>query len=339
MIEIQKKIPLAKYTTLKIGDAAEFFAVIKNLNDLKEAIVWARQNKKLIYILGGGSNVLIAGKIKGLVLKNEIKGIEIVDKQPDYVLVEAKAGESWTKFVNFTIEHNLYGLENLYLIYGTVGAAPIQNIGAYGVELKDNFYHLKAIDLKTGHEKNFSLKDCRFAYRDSIFKNKLKGKYFIYSVTLKLKRQADLKLDYGSIREELLKKNIINPSLRDVIKVITEIRNSKLPNPGILPNAGSYFKNTEISQLKYNNLLKKYPKMPSFPAAKGKVKIPTGWLIETAGFKGKKFGPVSMYEKQALILVNHGGAEAKHVLTLVKKIKNVVKKKFGLDINEEVNVI
>lgn len=339
MLKIVPNLNLAPYTTLKIGEAAEFFAIVKNLDDLKEAIAWATENKKPIYILGGGSNVLIAGKIKGLVLKNEIKGIEIVDKQPDYVLVEAKAGEYWTKFVNFTIEHNLYGLENLYLIYGTVGAAPIQNIGAYGVELKDSFYHLKAIDLKTGHEKIFSLDDCHFGYRDSIFKNKLKGKYFVYSVTLKLKRQAELKLDYGSIREELLKNNITKPSLNDVIRVIMEIRNSKLPNPGILPNAGSYFKNAEISRLKYKNLQKKYPKIPNFPAAKGKVKIPTAWLIEAAGFKGKKIGPVSMYEKQALILVNHGGAQAKHVLALVKKVKAAVKKKFGLDINEEVNVI
>ncbi len=339
MLKIEKNIPLAPYTTLKIGAAAEFFAIIKSLEDLREAIIWAKENKKTISVLGGGSNILISKKVKGLVLKNEIRGMEVLDRQEDFSLVEAKSGESWTKFVSYTVERNLYGLENLFLIYGTVGAAPIQNIGAYGVELKDNFYHLKAIDLKTGYEKIFAATDCKFGYRDSIFKNKLKGKYFIYSVTLKLSHQADFKLDYGSIRQELEKKGINNPYLSDVIKVITEIRNSKLPNPGVLANAGSYFKNTEISRVKYLELFKKYPQMPSFPAGKNKIKIPTGWLIEQAGYKGKQIGPVSMYEKQALILVNHGGAEAKHVLALVKKVKSAVKKKFGLDIQEEVNVI
>ena len=339
MLKIEKNIILAPYTTFKIGAPAEFFAVIKSLEDLKEAIIWAKKNKKVITILGGGSNLLITKKIKGLVLKNEIRGIEIIDRQPDYELVEAKSGEAWTKFVNYIVSRGLYGLENLFLIYGTVGAAPMQNIGAYGVEFKDSFHHLKAIDLKTGHEKIFAAKDCRFGYRDSIFKNKLKGKYFIYSVTMKLKREADYKLDYGSIREELLKKGISQPYLSDIVRVITEIRNSKLPSPSVLPNAGSYFKNTEISRTKFKALLKKYPDMPNFPAGKLKVKIPTGWLIEQAGFKGKQFGPVSMYEKQALILVNHGGAQAKHVLALVKKVKAAVKKKFGIDIQEEVNVI
>lgn len=339
MLTILKNVPLAPYTTLKIGLAAEFFAVIKSLEDLREALAWSKENKQKIFIIGGGSNILISKKVKGLVLKNEIKGMEVLEREEDYALVEAKSGEAWTKFVNYTVERDLYGLENLFLIYGTVGAAPVQNIGAYGVEFKDTFHHLKAIDLKTGHEKIFSAKDCRFGYRDSIFKNKLKGKYFIYSVTLKLKREADYKLDYGSIREELLKKGISKPYLQDIVRVITEIRNSKLPNPGVLPNAGSFFKNAEVSVRKFQALQKKYPAIPNFPAGKLIVKIPTGWLIEQAGYKGKLVGPVSMYEKQALILVNHGGAEAKHVLNLVKKVKAAVKKKFGIEISEEVNVI
>jgi UDP-N-acetylmuramate dehydrogenase len=338
MLKIEKNVDLTPYTTLKIGAPAEFFAVLKNKEDLLAAIVWSKNNKKSIWILGGGSNVLISQKVKGLVLKNEIKGMEIVEKNNGQVLVEAKSGESWTKFVNFTISHGLYGLENLFLIYGTVGAAPVQNIGAYGVELKDVFYHLKAIDLKTGQEKIFALKDCKFAYRDSIFKNRLKGKYFIYSVIVKLKREANFKLDYGSIRQELEKKGITKPYLSDVVRVVQEIRNSKLPNPGILPNAGSFFKNVEINPAEFKKLLKKYPKLPNFPAGK-KIKIPAGWLIEQAGFKGKKIGPVSMYKNQALILVNHGGAEAKQVFALMKKIKTTIKKKFGLDLKEEVNII
>jgi len=339
MLKLEKNKNLAPYTTLKIGSTAEFFAVIKSLEDLQEAIVWARNNKKTIWILGGGSNVLITAPFKGLVLKNEIKGLELVKKTADYVLVEGKSGEIWTKFVNFTIKHNLYGLENLFLIYGTVGAAPVQNIGAYGVELKDVFYHLKAIDLKTGHEKIFSARDCDFSYRNSIFKKKLKGQYFIYSLTVKLKRQAEFKLDYGSIREELAGKNIINPNLRDVVKVIEYIRNSKLPNPTVFPNAGSFFKNLEISPVKFKQILKKYPNIPNFKTDSNKIKIPAGWLIEQVGFKGKRLGPVGMHDQQALVLINYNQASARQVLNFTKKLKAAVKKKFGINLEEELNIL
>lgn len=339
MLKIERNKELAPFTTLRIGAAAEFFAVLKSRSDLEAAIIWAKEHKKKIWILGGGSNVLISQEVPGLVLKNEIKGSEIVERNDDYALVEAKSGEIWTKFVNFTVQHGLYGLENLFLIYGTVGAAPVQNIGAYGVELKDVFYHLKAIDLKTGHEKIFSARDCRFAYRDSIFKHQLRGRYFIYSVTVKLKRQPDFKLDYGSIREELLKRNIKEPRLRDIVKVIEEIRNAKLPNPALSPNAGSFFKNVEISRAKSEALLKRYPDLPYFSASGGKVKIPAGWLIEKAGFRGKRIGPVGMHDKQALVLVNYDGASAKQVLAFIKKVKAAVKKKFALDLEEEVNIL
>lgn len=339
MLKIKKNIILAPYTTLKIGPAAEFFAVVKSREEVLEAITWARTNKKPLYVLGGGSNLFITKKIKGLVLKNEIKGISLVDENRDHAFVQGKSGELWTKFVDFCVRHNFYGLENLFLIYGTVGAAPIQNIGAYGVEFKDAFHHLKAIDLKTGHEKIFTLRDCRFGYRDSIFKHRLRNRYFIYSVTVKLKRQAEFKLDYGSIRTELTKRKIDKPKLRDVVRAIELIRNSKLPNPAALPNAGSFFKNVEIGVGKFKQLLKHYPDLPYFPVTKRRVKIPAGWLIETAGFKGKKIGPVGMYDQQALILVNYGGASARQVLSFIKKVKTAVKKKFALDLEEEVNIL
>lgn len=339
MLKIQKNIPLAPYTTLRIGPAAEFFAVIKDLEDLQEAIAWAREKRKPLMILGGGSNTLISRKFRGLVLKNEMRGMEIVDRQPGYALAEARSGESWTRFVSFTLDHGLYGLENLFLIYGTVGAAPVQNIGAYGVELKDCFYHLKAIDLTTGHEKIFSRKDCHFGYRDSIFKNRLKGKYFIYSVTVRLKTEPDFQLDYGSIREELAKKGIEKPRASDLVRVITEIRNAKLPSPGLLPNAGSYFKNVTVTKKHFQELRDEFPTLPGFPASAGKVKIPAGWLIEQAGYKGKVIGPARMYEKQALILVHNGQAQAKDVLALARQVKFAVRKKFGLALEEEINVI
>ena len=339
MFEIVKNRALAPQTTFKIGPAAEFFAVIKSRANLLAAISWAKKNKQPIFVLGHGSNVLISRKIKGLVLKNEIRGLAVLEKKDDYALVEAKSGESWTRFVDFAVGRGLYGLENLFLIYGTVGAAPVQNIGAYGVELKDVFYHLKAIDLKTGHEKIFSRRDCRFGYRDSVFKGRLRGRYFIYALTVKLKRRPDFNLSYGPLRDKLAKANVKAPTARDIIRAITEIRNSKLPNPALLPNAGSFFKNATVGRTQFWRLRRKYPDLPSWPAGEGKIKIPAAWLIEAAGFKGKRFGPVSMYKKQALVLVNHGRAEAKHVLALAKKVKAAVKKKFAIDLEEEVNVI
>lgn len=339
MLKIEKNIDLTPYTTLKIGAPAEFFAILKSREDLEEAIAWAKKNQRSIWILGGGSNVLISGKVKGLVLKNEIVGMEIKKQGRASAIVEGKSGESWTRFVSFTLKRGLSGLENLFLIYGTVGGAPVQNIGAYGVELKDVFDSLVAIDLKTGKEKIFQSDDCRFGYRDSVFKNKLKGRYFIYSVAVKLKKSLSLKLDYGSLRDKLVEQGIKKPSPKDVAAAIMEIRNSKLPNPGVLPNAGSFFKNIEISRSAYKQLLKRYPDMPSFAATATRVKIPTGWLIEQAGFKGKRISSVGMHEKQALILVNYGGANAKEAIALVKKVRAVVKKKFGLDLETEVNII
>jgi UDP-N-acetylmuramate dehydrogenase len=289
--------------------------------------------------LGGGSNILFSKRIPGLVLKNEIKGIKIIEKNKERALVEGLSGESWTKFVSFTVNHKFYGLENLFLIYGTVGAAPVQNIGAYGVEFKDSFHHLLAIDLKTGQEKIFSAADCHFGYRDSVFKNKFRGRYFIYSVVVSLALKPNFQLGYGSIKEKLAEKGVKKITIGEIVKVIGEIRNSKLPNPYVLPNSGSFFKNPEITKIEFKKLQQQYPEIPSFPGSGKKIKIPAGWLIEQVGLKGKKFGPVRMYEKQALILVNEGGASAKQVLNLVNKVKAAVKKKFDLDLSEEVNII
>jgi len=339
MLKIEENKILAPYTTLKIGPAAEFFTIVKSRADVLEAINWAKENKKAVFILGGGSNLLITKKIKGLVIKNEIKGLEVVEKNKDYALIEGASGELWSKFVNFAVSHDLYGLENLFLIPGTVGAAPVQNIGAYGVELKDCFFHLKAVELKSGDEKIFALKDCEFSYRDSIFKNEFKNKYFILSATLKLARVPNYKLDYGSIRETLEAKGIKNPSLHNLINVIQEIRNSKLPNPAVLPNAGSFFQNPIISMVRFKSLALKFPDIPNWPSGKGKVKLSAGWLIEQAGLKGKKFGPLGMYEKQALVLVNYDNASPKQALNFIEKVKSEVYKKFKINLKEEVNII
>lgn len=338
MLKIEKNIPLAKYTSLKIGSAAEFFAVVKDKEELLEAISWAKFNKKEIFVLGGGSNVLIAKKIKGLVLKNEIKGIEVTKDNKTFALLTAKSGELWTRFVHEAVKRELYGLENLYLIPGTVGAAPVQNIGAYGAEFKDCFHSLIAIDLKTGNEKKFSLEDCKFAYRESVFKRKFKNKYFIYEVTCKLSKKAKLNLDYGDIKAKLAEQGIIQPTLMQAVKAIESIRNSKLPNPVLMPNAGSFFKNPEIPLSRFKKLQKQYSDIKYYPLDK-KVKVPAGWLIEQAGFKGKKYGSVSMYEKQALILVNHGNATPAQILAHVKRVQLSVFKKFAIKIEPEVNII
>ena len=339
MINIEKNISLQKFNTLNIPVLAKFFCCVKNEEELKEALAWAKLKKKKIFILGGGSNVLFSKDFSGLVIKNEIRGISLKKSKGGLVLVEAMSGENWTKLVDFTVKAKLYGLENLFLIYGTVGAAPVQNIGAYGVELKDSFFSLRALDLNSSKEKTFLAKDCHFAYRDSVFKNKYKGRYFILSVTFKLSCRKHFNLSYKGISEELARKGVRKPELKDLIKAIAAIRNSKLPSPVILPNAGSFFKNTEINKTRFNVLKKKYPNIPSFAGEKGKIKIPTAWLIDQANWRGRRLGPVSMFEKQALIMVNHGGAKAKDVLSLARKVKAAVKKKFGLDICEEVNVI
>ena len=333
MLEIKRQIALAPYTTLKIGSKADFFTIIKTKADLLEAIAWARKNRQPLLVLGGGSNLLLTKPIKGLVIKNEIKGLSRKKN-----LLTALSGELWSRLVYEAVKQGLSGAENLFFIPGTVGAAPMQNIGAYGVELKDIFYSLTAIDLKTGQEKTFDLADCDFAYRQSIFKSKFKGRYFIYSVTLKLSRRPKFKLDYGQVREELRAQGIKKPTAAALIKVIEKIRNSKLPNPAVLANAGSFFKNPVVNRSRFQSLAKLYPDLKSFPE-EGKIKIPAGWLIEKAGFKGKRFGPVGMYEKQALILVNYGGAQARQVLALVKKVKAKVKKMFGIELEEEVNII
>ncbi|MCX6798336.1 MAG: UDP-N-acetylmuramate dehydrogenase [Candidatus Falkowbacteria bacterium] len=339
MIKVEKKVLLKPFTTLKIGSTADFFTLVQTETELREALKWARAKQQKIFILGAGSNILLTKPFRGLVIKNEIKGWRIIKKTPTFALVEATSGEAWSHLVNFTVQNNLFGLENLFLIPGTIGAAPVQNIGAYGVELKDVFVSLRALDLKTGREKIFSAVACRFGYRDSIFKNKYHGRYFILSIICKLSLRPQFKLAYGTIREELKAAGVKKPTAGDMIRIISKLRSSKLPNLALLPNAGSFFKNPVILESQFKKLQFRFPEIKSFPDQPNKVKIPAAWLIEQAGFKGKKFGSVGMYEKQALVLVNYGGATANEALKLVSRIQTVVKKKFGIKLEPEVNII
>jgi len=338
-IVIKNNVKLSDYSTFKIGALARFFVIVTSEKELDMALKWARKKRKKVFILGGGSNTLFSDRnFSGLIIKNEIKRIEVIGENENDVIIKSYSGEIWSKLVNFTIERNLYGLENTFYIPGTVGAAPIQNIGAYGMEIKDSFYNLAAIEIKTGEVKYFNLKDCDFSYRHSIFKGKLKGQYFILWVEFKLSKTKKINLSYPVIKNILIEKGIKDPSLKQISEIIFKIREEKLPNPAVLANAGSFFKNPVITNDVFESLKEKFPDIKYFNEEHG-VKIPAAWLIEQCGLKGKRLGPVGVYDKQALIIVNYGGAKQRDVLKLVKIIKNEVRNKFNINLETEVNIL
>jgi UDP-N-acetylmuramate dehydrogenase len=329
---IQKNYPLQKLNSFGLEAYAREFVEVSNEAELREIIALGRELK----ILGGGSNILLSGDVKTLLLKNNFKGIEVVNEAGDDILVKAAGGENWHELVLWCIARNYCGIENLSLIPGTVGAAPIQNIGAYGVELKDVFQELEAINLENGAVQTFSRAECNFGYRDSIFKQELKGKYFISSVTFKLSLSAHFKIAYGDLKTVLGDKTL---TLKAVSDAVIKIRTSKLPNPTEIGNAGSFFKNPVIPVHQFRTLLEKYPDLPSYPApSSDMVKIPAGWLIEKAGWKGYRKENIGVHEKQALVLVNYGGGKGSEIYQLAQEIKADVLEKFWVEIEAEVNV-
>jgi UDP-N-acetylmuramate dehydrogenase len=274
-----------------------------------------------------------------LVLKLNLKGIEIVSENEDFVKVKVNSGENWHEFVQWTLENDFGGLENLSLIPGNAGTAPMQNIGAYGVEIKDAMTELSALEIKTGEIKKFSNEECGFGYRESVFKNELKNQFIILDVSFKLtKRNHQLHTEYGAIRSELEKLNIQNPTIQDVSKAVINIRQSKLPNPKEIGNAGSFFKNPVISKAKFEELQKSYPNISGYPNG-DEVKVAAGWLIENAGWKGKRFGDAGVHEKQALVLVNYGNVTGQEIYDLSEKIIDDIFQKFGIRLEREVNII
>lgn len=285
--------------------------------------------------IGGGSNLLFRGNFDGTILHSVIKGIEIQENCGEYVLVRVGAGVVWDDFVAWTVERGWGGIENLSLIPGEVGASAVQNIGAYGVEAKDVIVQVKAIHLKTGEKRSFVTDECCYAYRQSIFKNELKGQYAITYVTYKLKVRPTLKLSYGNMKALLEKKNV---TVSDVRQFIIDTRNAKLPDPKVLGNAGSFFMNPVVSRDKFQEIQKDYPQLPYYEVENG-VKIPAGWMIEQCGWKGKSLGKAGVHEKQALVLVNLGGASSEEIVTLCNAVCKDVKETFGIDIHPEVNFI
>ena len=296
----------------------------------------AAENETLI--LGGGSNILFTRDFEGLVIHNNIKGIEIIEEDDTSALVRVASGEVWQDFVEFALDHELGGVENLSLIPGTVGAAPIQNIGAYGVELKEVMVSLEAIEKATGRKQEFTNLECRFGYRDSIFKNELKDQFIITSVLFKLSKNADVNTSYGAINDVLEMKGIANPGIRDVSKAVIEIRQSKLPDPARIGNAGSFFKNPVVDKLDYEGLKTEFPEIPGYPA-ESTVKIPAAWLIDQCGWKGYTRGNVGVHKNQPLVIVNYGGGTGAEIYDLAMEVRESVANKFGVGLEPEPRII
>ena len=333
-MKIQQNISLKTYNTFGIQANAKRFVTVDSANELKEIIA----SEKDLFLLGGGSNILLTKDVEKLVVHINTKGIIVNDFDEDKVLVTAEAGENWHELVLWCVSQNYGGLENLALIPGNVGTSPIQNIGAYGVEIKDIFQQLEAIDIATGKPKIFEDEDCNFGYRNSVFKNELKGKYIIVNVTFKLtKNNHNINISYGAIKDVLTDKE--NPSIKEIADAVIAIRQSKLPDPKAIGNSGSFFKNPVISSVLFKELSEKYPEIPHYIVSENEIKIPAGWLIEQCGFKGKRFGDAGVHEKQALVLVNYNNASGKEIYDLAQKIQQKVLETFKISLEIEVNVI
>ncbi|WP_113638670.1 UDP-N-acetylmuramate dehydrogenase [Nubsella zeaxanthinifaciens] len=330
--------PLKNLNTFGISVNAKFFAEILSEKDLATVFASDIVKANKLLVLGGGSNMLFIKDYEGLVLKVGIKGIN-VEERGDDVLVTAGAGEVWDVLVKYCVAKGYAGMENLTLIPGTVGASPIQNIGAYGVEVKDIFESCTAFEIATGEIRTFTKADCEFAYRESVFKGKLKGKFIVTSVTYRLSKKPNVQTHYGAINAELEKRGISEPTIADISEVVAAIRVSKLPDPSTIGNAGSFFKNPIIDQTVFEQLVSQFPDMPHYPAADGRVKLAAGWLIEACGFKGMVEGNTGTWKNQALVLVNHGGATGQEVYRFSETIINTVQQKFGVLLEREVNII
>lgn len=335
---IQSNFSLKNYNTFGIEAKAKQFTAVHSLADLKNVLAKNTTEKK--FILGGGSNMLLTKDIDALVIHIDLKGKKIIEENDDFVWVESQAGENWHEFVLWTIDQNFGGLENMSLIPGNVGTTPVQNIGAYGAEIKDHFISCQAISIANQEMKTFTNAECHFGYRESIFKNEVKDQYIITSVVFQLtKRNHKINTSYGDILGELAKNNIENPNLKDVSNAVIAIRQSKLPDPKELGNSGSFFKNPIISKTEFEKIHQKFPEMKFFEVSANEVKVPAGWLIEQAGFKGKRFGDAGVHKNQALVLVNYGNATGQEILAVSKNIQDTVYNTFGIHIEAEVNVI
>ena len=338
-LEIQHDIQLSGYSTMGVTARAKYFIVLDNTEILAEIVDFVKLSKFDFLVLGGGSNLLFVGDYTGVVLKNEIMGKEIVKENDEYVYLKCGSGENWHTLVEFCVAKGWYGIENLALIPGTVGAAPIQNIGAYGAELSDVFINLETFNFIDKTIKIVDKTECKFGYRDSIFKNKLKKTAIVTAITLKLKKNGLVNTEYGALKNYLNIHNIQTPLIKDVFEAVINIRKSKLPDPDEIGNTGSFFKNPIVDSAKFKQLKSKYSSIPSYQISQKQVKIPAAWLIDEAGWKGYRQGDAGVHVNQALVLVNYGRATGGEIELLSQKIQLDVQEKFGIKLEPEVNII
>jgi UDP-N-acetylmuramate dehydrogenase len=336
---VLKDICLKSFTTLGVKARARRVVSVNSVAILQELKQQGELDNEQVMVLGEGSNVLFSKDFEGTILLNQIRGHEVIEETEEYVFLKIYGGENWSQLVDFAVEINWGGIENLSLIPGTVGAAPVQNIGAYGVELKDVFVSLNAFDLKTGEINEFDKNECEFNYRSSVFKTKFPGRYFITDITLKLKKKPVPYLEYAPLKAEFNELNKETISIKDVSEAVKKIRRSKLPDPSKIGNAGSFFKNPVVSEEKMNKLKKQFPEIPVYNFTEGFYKLAAGWLIEQCGWKGKRIGDAGVHEKQALVLVNYGNATGTEILQLAEQITKSVAEKFGVDLEKEVRVV
>ena len=337
-MKILENVSLKKLNTFGINAYSKYFTEINSFGDIQILLDDKKISNQSRLILGGGSNILFTKNFDGIVVKNNIKGIELLKEDSEYYYVKVGAGELWHRFVMHCIQNNYSGVENLSLIPGSVGAAPIQNIGAYGVEQKEVFYEMETVSIQDNKKVAFSNSDCRFGYRDSIFKREAKGKFIITYVTFRLSRKPQLNTSYGAINTELEKMGVKEVSIASISQAVCNIRRSKLPDPEKIGNAGSFFKNPVISNDKFETLKKIFPSIAAYKDPIG-MKLAAGWLIEQCGWKGKQAGATGVHKDQALVLVNYGGANGEEIFELSEKIIQSVKEKFAVELEREVVII
>ncbi len=355
-MELRENVSLKRLNTFGIDVSARYFASFNSVDEISELLEYKQrstnndqphpeQSRGATLILGGGSNILFTRDFNGIVLKNEIKGIEIINEDDDHVYIKAGAGENWHQLVLYCIANNLAGIENLSLIPGNVGASPMQNIGAYGVEIKDVFHSLEAYHLQEKTMVTFNLNDCAFGYRESVFKKKFRNQFVITNVTYRLNKKPAFNTSYGAIEQELEKMGVKELSIKAIAEAVINIRSSKLPDPAMIGNAGSFFKNPEISNDSFQPLTINFPSIVGYHLPNGNVKLAAGWLIEQCGphdalsWKGYRKGDAGCHAKQALVLVNYGNATGEEIFALSESIIESVRKKFGIILEREVNII
>ncbi|HEV7383103.1 MAG TPA: UDP-N-acetylmuramate dehydrogenase [Dyadobacter sp.] len=338
-MEIKEHVSLLRFNTFGLDVHARYFAEAKSEEEIQKLLADPLYKDIPRFILGGGSNVLLTRDIDALVIHPDIKGIKKLKEDEQYIWLQVGGGEGWHDLVMYCVSNGYAGIENLSLIPGTAGAAPMQNIGAYGVEVKDVIEEVRAISLATGESRIFTNEECQFGYRESIFKKELKDQYIITGIVIRLNKKPEFHVEYGDISKTLTEMGVTDLSIQAVSQAVIHIRQSKLPDPAVIGNAGSFFKNPEIDQSVFDRLKRDFPTLPGYPTVPGKIKVPAGWLIEQAGWKGFRDGQIGVHERQALVLVNYGGGKGEDIRILSEKIKASVADKFGISLSTEVNFI